>query len=64
MADIDVVKKGSRTWIWIVMLLVLALIVWFLMAGTGPDVSGSLELQEGAVGVTAGHISPEVRRYA
>ena len=36
MADIDVVKKGSTSWLWIVIaLIVLALIMWFVM-GRGP----------------------------
>ena len=39
MADIDVVKKGSRTWMWIVLAIVIVLALWFLMAGTrGPQV--------------------------
>ena len=33
MADIDVVKKDSRAWIWIVLALVLAVILWFALAG-------------------------------
>jgi hypothetical protein len=47
MADIDVVKKGSRTWIWIVVAIALALILWFVMAGTGARETGSLLHGEG-----------------
>jgi len=33
MADIDVVKKGSNTWLWIVLVLAaVALILWFAVA--------------------------------
>jgi hypothetical protein len=33
MADIDVVKKGSNTWLWIVLVLAaVALIIWFATA--------------------------------
>ena len=35
MADIDVVKKGSRAWLWVLMLIVLALVLWFIMANAG-----------------------------
>ena len=31
MADIDVVKKGSRAWVWVLMLIVLALILWMML---------------------------------
>ena len=34
MADIDVVKKGSPVWMWIVLAVALALILWFVLAGT------------------------------
>jgi hypothetical protein len=35
MADIDVVKKdsGSKLWLWILMIAVLAFVLWFLMGG-------------------------------
>lgn len=37
MADIDVVKKGSNTWMFVLIALVLlALIIWFVM-GAGND---------------------------
>jgi hypothetical protein len=33
MADIDVVKKGSTTWLWIVLVLAaVALVLWFALA--------------------------------
>jgi hypothetical protein len=44
MADIDVVKKGSRAWVWIVMIAILALVVWFIMAGNRPRTVGQLEI--------------------
>ena len=45
MGDIDVVKKGSRTWLWVVIALVIALAVYFMMrGGSGPDV-GSLMME-------------------
>ena len=31
MADIDVVKKSSRVWLWVVIALVVALALWFLL---------------------------------
>ena len=35
MADIDVVKKesGSKVWLWILMIAVIAFVLWFLMGG-------------------------------
>jgi len=35
MADIDVVKKGSHTWLWILLAIVIALILWFVLSGSG-----------------------------
>jgi hypothetical protein len=40
MADIDVVKKGSRVWLWVLMLVVLALVLWFAMAGSNTPQTG------------------------
>ena len=41
MADIDVVKKsGSRAWIWILLVIAIALVLWFVMAGTGQQRTG------------------------
>jgi hypothetical protein len=34
MADIDVVKKGSHTWLWIMLAIVIALILWFVLSGS------------------------------
>jgi hypothetical protein len=31
MADIDVVKKGSKTWLWVVIAIVIVLALWFVM---------------------------------
>jgi hypothetical protein len=33
MADIDVVKKSSHTWLWIVIAIAIVLALWFMMAG-------------------------------
>lgn len=47
MADIDVVKKGSGSWLWIVIaLVVLALILWFMMSGDPAPQTGLL-LEDG-----------------
>lgn len=57
MADIDVVKKGSRAWLWVVVLLVLALVVWFMMAGsntqTGLNLEDAEQLRQATVNVVA-----------
>ena len=44
MADIDVVKKGSNLWLWIVLAIVIALVLWYVMAGSGarPSQTGML----------------------
>lgn len=34
MADIDVVKKGSSTWLWVVLAIVLVLLAWWFLMGT------------------------------
>ena len=43
MADIDVVKKGSRSWIWIVLVVILALVAWLAFRGNRPRTVGQLE---------------------
>jgi len=43
MADIDVVKKGSRAWIWILLAILVAVFLWFILAGTGTQQTGSIE---------------------
>ena len=45
MTEIDVVKKGSRTWLWVLMIVALALVLWFMFAG-GNNQSGGL-IEEG-----------------
>lgn len=35
MADIDVVKKGSRAWVWILLVLAALVLLWFLMMPDG-----------------------------
>ena len=37
MADIDVVKKSSHTWLWIVIAIAIVLALWFMMAGGGTE---------------------------
>ena len=36
MAEIDVVKKGSKAWVWILLAIAVLLALWFLMAGNNP----------------------------
>jgi hypothetical protein len=43
MADIDVVKKGSRAWVWVLLAILLALVLWFVFAGMGTQQIGSME---------------------
>ena len=37
MADIDVVKKSSHTWLWVVIAIAVVLALWFMMAGRGNE---------------------------
>ncbi len=49
MVDIDVVKKGSNLWLWIVLAVVIGLALWFMLAGSGTGVNGSgTRLNDGA----------------
>lgn len=41
MADIDVVKKGSSLWLWIILAIVIALALWFMMSGGGSTANGT-----------------------
>jgi bacteriorhodopsin len=41
MADIDVVKKSSQTWLWIVVALVIVIALFFLF-GTGSETRSGL----------------------
>jgi hypothetical protein len=43
MADIDVVKKGSRAWVWVLLAILLVLFLWFLFAGMNTQQTGSIE---------------------
>ena len=43
MADIDVVKKGSRAWVWILVAILLVLFLWFLFAGMDAPQTGSVQ---------------------
>jgi ABC-type uncharacterized transport system permease subunit len=45
MADIDVVKKRSRTWLWIVLAIAVVLAIWFLMTRTTP--AGQANIPQG-----------------
>jgi bacteriorhodopsin len=52
MADIDVVKKGSSSWLWIVIaLIVLAVILWFVMGRNSAPQTG-LHLEQGTPALT------------
>jgi hypothetical protein len=54
MADIDVVKKDSRSrlWLWILMIAVIAFVLWFLMARSRPRQIGSwLDEAQPSVGI-------------
>lgn len=43
MADIDVVKKGSRMWLWILLAVAFLIILWMVIgAGDRPQTSGRL----------------------
>ena len=59
MADIDVVKKGSRAWIWVVLALAVILVLWFVFAGnrnttqTGFNIEGGGQPLHAAVTVAA-----------
>jgi bacteriorhodopsin len=45
MANIDVVKKGSRLWLWIMLAVVIVLVLWFVLGSSsrGPAQSGSID---------------------
>ena len=47
MADIDVVKKGSHTWLWIIIILVILLAVFFLFARNPETRTGVLNEKGG-----------------
>jgi len=55
MADIDVVKKRTSVWPWVIGLLLLVLIVWVVisMAGTSPARTGALVPQSTPTAVAA-----------
>jgi lipopolysaccharide export system protein LptC len=45
MADIDVVKKSSNTWLWLILaLVVIALVAWFVMGGRRTTQTGLLRM--------------------
>lgn len=60
MADIDVVKKGSRTWPWILMLVALALILWFVMTRNNTPPTGRM-LDAGGPFAEAAPLVSEIR---
>jgi hypothetical protein len=45
MANIDVVKKGSHLWLWIMLAVVIVLVLWFVLRSSSrrPAQSGSIE---------------------
>ena len=47
MADIDVVKKGSSAWVWILLVIILAVVLWVVLGRGGtPGTSGSIESRQ------------------
>jgi hypothetical protein len=34
MADINIVRKGTNIWVWVVLLVVLAIVIWAVIAMT------------------------------
>ena len=63
MADIDVVKKGSRAWVWVLMIIALALVLWFLFAG-GSGQSGFMQETGGQPHLAAAFVASPVRETA
>jgi hypothetical protein len=59
MADIDVVKKGSRTWVWVLMLVVLAVILWMVLGGGTADRVG-LNIAPGGQPLYAAVLAPSI----
>ena len=65
MADIDVVKKGSNLWLWIVLAMVIGLALWFMLAGSGTGANGSgTKLHEAAPPASAAALPVAVKTYA
>jgi len=62
MADIDVVKKGSHLWLWIMLAIVIALILWFVLSGSGGRTAqtGMLLDQSGPLAQLAGAFQLQV----
>ena len=60
MADIDVVKKGSNLWLWIILAIVIGLALWFMMAGSGDGAATGPRtgLHEGAAPVQIAALAP------
>jgi 4-amino-4-deoxy-L-arabinose transferase-like glycosyltransferase len=56
MAEIDIVKKRSRTWMWVLMLVILALVLWFVIGNTGQDRTGAYE-EKGQPQIAAAHVT-------
>ena len=49
MADIDVVKKGSSAWVWVLLALALvAVVLWFVMSGDSTPQAGFNQFDPGA----------------
>ena len=61
MAEIDVVKKGSRAWVWVLMLIALAVLLWFMFAG-GTNQSGFMMDEGGQPHLAAAFASDAVTR--
>jgi hypothetical protein len=58
MADIDVVKKSSRTWLWVIIALAIVIAALFLL-GRNPDTQAGLMYGEGGRPLAAAlHVAP------
>jgi hypothetical protein len=57
MADIDVVKKGSRAWLWITLIVLAIIIIWFMMARSGTNPQTGALLQDGGLPLGAAALS-------
>ena len=61
MADIDVVKKSSNTWLWVVIALVIVIALFFLF-GRNTDTRTGFLNQKGGQPLAAAPSRPDVAR--
>jgi Tfp pilus assembly protein PilN len=66
MADIDVVKKdsGSKVWLWILMIAVIAFVVWFLMGGMQQPQQTGRQLNETMLSTDVAQVRSELSGMA